>query len=91
MLWDAGWQPTGFGKYWHEVKFRRPVRKSREEGAAASAGAGASSLPEADWYPDPTRRFEHRYWDGVKWTQHVSTKGKTSEDRRPAQGPPPSA
>jgi len=28
-----------------------------------------------DWYPDPARRYDHRYWDGTGWTEHVSTAG----------------
>ena len=27
------------------------------------------------WHPDPTGRFHHRYWDGVRWTEHVATAG----------------
>jgi hypothetical protein len=34
----------------------------------------AAAIP-AGWHPDPTRRFEHRYWDGSRWTEHVSTEG----------------
>lgn len=34
----------------------------------------------ADWYPDPLGRFEHRYWDGTQWTEHVSSHGKQSVD-----------
>src|SRR6476661_10286578 len=34
----------------------------------------------AGWYPDPMRRFEHRYWDGVRWTEHVSSAGSQSVD-----------
>jgi hypothetical protein len=26
------------------------------------------------------RRFEHRYWDGVRWTEHVSSAGSQSVD-----------
>jgi hypothetical protein len=25
----------------------------------------------ADWLPDPSGRFVHRYWDGSRWTEHV--------------------
>lgn len=24
-----------------------------------------------DWLPDPRGAFEHRYWDGARWTEHV--------------------
>ena len=39
----------------------------------------------ADWYPDPSGKFEFRYWDGETWTGHVSSGGETSWD------PPPDA
>jgi hypothetical protein len=32
-------------------------------------------LPVAGWYVDPTRRFELRYWDGTRWTEHVGRAG----------------
>jgi hypothetical protein len=34
----------------------------------------------AGWYPDPSGRFELRYWDGVAWTEHVSRGGQQSTD-----------
>lgn len=39
-----------------------------------------SEHPGAGWYADPTRRFEHRYWDGTAWTEHVSRAGATATD-----------
>ncbi|MGI8794575.1 MAG: DUF2510 domain-containing protein [Acidimicrobiales bacterium] len=27
----------------------------------------------AAWHPDPTGRFQLRFWDGRTWTEHVST------------------
>jgi len=32
------------------------------------------------WRPDPTGRFQHRYWDGAQWTDHVSNAGVASTD-----------
>lgn len=32
------------------------------------------------WQADPTGRFEHRYWDGSEWTDHVSNAGVASTD-----------
>lgn len=34
----------------------------------------------AGWHPDPRERHELRYWDGSKWTDHVSDAGVTSKD-----------
>ncbi len=30
-------------------------------------------MPAAGWYPDPTRRFVSRWWDGMEWTKHVTS------------------
>jgi uncharacterized protein YxjI len=46
------------------------------------------SMP-ADWYPDPSGRHEHRYWDGHQWTQHVASHGRQSEDWDQSSMPPP--
>ena len=46
---------------------RAPVERSRFR-----AGPG--------WYPDPTARFDHRYWDGTMWTDHVSRGGQMVSD-----------
>lgn len=39
-------------------------------------------VPTADdgpgWYSDPGRRYDHRYWDGSAWTEHVSTAGEAA-------------
>lgn len=34
----------------------------------------------AGWLTDPTGRYELRHWDGLRWTQHVSTAGSTEVD-----------
>lgn len=49
------------------------------------------SNPAANWYPDPTGRHEHRYWDGNAWTDHVSDRGVTGTDpvNAPAAGTQP--
>ena len=36
--------------------------------------------PAPDWHPDPTGRYEQRFWDGLHWSQHVSTNGQTDVD-----------
>ena len=40
----------------------------------------------AGWHPDPTGRFEHRYWDGTAWTDNVSVAGQMHHD--PVVTPP---
>lgn len=37
----------------------------------------------AGWYPDPTGRFEHRYYDGATWTEFVATGGTQGNDPLP--------
>jgi hypothetical protein len=51
-------------------------------GSLTSAVTGASTSPTvpADWYKDPSGRFEYRYWDGSKWTENVSRAGVAYKD-----------
>lgn len=35
---------------------------------------------EAAWHPDPTQRHDLRYWNGTRWTEHVSDVGTASTD-----------
>ena len=44
----------------------------------------------ANWYPDPTGRHEHRYYDGSAWTDHVATAGIQSTAPVDAPPEPPS-
>lgn len=39
-----------------------------------------SEQPGPGWYADPTRRYEHRYWDGGTWTEHVARNGEAATD-----------
>lgn len=34
----------------------------------------------AGWFADPGRRYELRYWDGQRWTEHVSDRGAQGVD-----------
>lgn len=38
----------------------------------------ARSETPAQWYPDPSGRHEHRYWDGRSWSDQVSDGGETA-------------
>lgn len=48
-LWSDGWQPTAFGaRFWHDVKYRRPVSRSRRPAASAAVRpAPATKSPAA--------------------------------------------
>jgi hypothetical protein len=36
--------------------------------------------PAPGWHPDPFGRAALRYWDGARWSEHVSTGGRTAVD-----------
>jgi hypothetical protein len=42
---------------------------------------GPSRPPPASWQRDPSGRHELRYWDGNRWSEHVSDAGHPSADR----------
>ena len=37
-------------------------------------------LPPADWYADPGGRHQYRYFDGIRWTDHVADDGRVQFD-----------
>ncbi len=45
-----------------------------------AAAAAATSTTPAGWYPDPSGRFEMRYWDGGQWSEHVARGGQQFTD-----------
>jgi hypothetical protein len=44
-------------------------------------------MADAGWHADPTGRYEQRWWDGVRWTEAVTTAGAAFTD--PFGGQPP--
>jgi len=38
----------------------------------------APAAPPPGWFPDPAGRFDHRWWDGARWTDLVSRDGSTT-------------
>ena len=43
------------------------------------------------WYPDPTGRHDHRWYDGARWTDHVGDGGRAGMDAleaSPSSGAP---
>ena len=41
----------------------------------------------ADWYADPSGRYNYRYWDGSEWTNQVSSGGASALDPNPLAAP----
>jgi hypothetical protein len=58
----------------------RRVVETSPTAANSSETVVEPSTPKADWYPDPTGRFQHRFWDGAQWTHHVATNGVAAQD-----------
>lgn len=58
-----------------------PLSDGAQAPAPTSGNTSATSpnIP-ANWYPDPSKRYELRYWNGSAWTAHVATGGVQSTD-----------
>jgi hypothetical protein len=48
--------------------------------AVAQVAAVAPVAPQPGWYPDPHARHELRWFDGLRWTEHVSDGGVTATE-----------
>jgi Protein of unknown function (DUF2510) len=48
----------------------------------------APPTPGPGWLPDPTGRFQYRYWDGANWSASVSRQGSTESDPITSPQPP---
>ena len=51
---------------------------ARQDAAHREPGATLPASP--GWYQDPTQRFDHRYWNGLAWTDHASRSGEALVD-----------
>ena len=91
--WDAPapgpWQspPPGYGAApppggWEGAPPPGPVFPGPPgvPGADGLAQPAPPPPPPRSWLPDPGGRHELRYWDGSKFTEHVSDSGKISID-----------
>jgi len=45
----------------------------------------AAAVSPPAWHPDPSGRFQFRWWNGSEWTSHVSTDGHVLIDTNPDQ------
>ena len=79
--------PTFDGRYC--AFLRRPTNSSLPSSGvtsdsatpATTAATPTSAATPAAWYPDPSKRFELRYWDGAEWTEHVARGGQQFTDQ----------
>ena len=86
-----GWEvvnivPTFDGRYC--AFLRRPTNSTlpssgivSNPSTPATTSATTSTAAPAAWYPDPSKRFELRYWDGSEWTEHVARGGQQFTDQ----------
>jgi hypothetical protein len=56
--------------------------RSEPHGSPATGGRAHTGI-DAGWMPDPSGRFEERYWSGAGWTEHVRSGGIPSTDQPP--------
>ena len=66
-----------------EIPLGRGLMLAEPTATAASADGAVvtnAQSPSANWYPDPLRRYEFRRWDGTRWTDQASTKGRVVSD-----------
>jgi uncharacterized protein DUF2510 len=55
-------------------------RTPRPKGGSVPTPTPAPPGTPAGWLDDPLEKHEYRYWDGGKWTEHVSTDDEQSID-----------
>jgi hypothetical protein len=62
-----------------EITARQEALQERDPAPTERPVARAFSAPTTvdgpGWYADPGGRYDHRYWDGSAWTEHVSRGG----------------
>lgn len=91
----AGWypQPNGQRRYWDGTQWTEHVTigdwPTGSPGTRTLPAVRPSSTAQArtGWFPDPTGRHQHRYWDGVRWTHHVHSNGHQTVDSITATPP----
>ena len=42
---------------------------------------------DSGWHPDPSGKHDLRFWDGERWTDHVSSAGQQHRDPLPVADP----
>lgn len=67
-LGSLGWETVGLSAADPTIGTNRIIVLLKRRIAPWPSPAGS----EGGWHPDPTGRFATRYWDGLRWTEHVS-------------------
>jgi len=49
------------------------------EDEEVESASPSNDLPDADWYEDPMKADELRFWNGTEWTEFVSNDGIVTE------------
>lgn len=98
----SGWLPDPTGRFEERYAIRGSwTPRVRVGGAEAidpvTSGADpadelpawqVSALPDAGWRPDPTGRFQQRWWNGDGWTRKVRQGPAIATDIAAAPAPP---
>ena len=73
--------PVATSTYQPAAEAVEPMPMAEAEPAADSTQViqQVTTTP-AGWYPDPSGRFELRYWNGTAWTEHVARGGQQYTD-----------
>jgi hypothetical protein len=73
--------PVAASTYQPAAEVVEPMPMAEAEPAADSTQViqQVTTTP-AGWYPDPSGRFELRYWNGTAWTEHVARGGQQYTD-----------
>ncbi|MCB0987027.1 MAG: DUF2510 domain-containing protein [Acidimicrobiales bacterium] len=82
VTWRAPWLVFLQGKITAQgpVDLSSGVQAGMGSGAPSPALAAQASAPVGGWFPDPSGRYESRYYDGTAWTEHVARAGVQSTD-----------
>ena len=61
------------------LQLQRPTSTAAWLAGSPSVATAPAQTP-AGWHADPTARHLMRYWDGARWTEHVSDNGVAALD-----------
>lgn len=78
--WGASAAPSSAPTGPATVAPAAPAAPSAPTPAPQAQPAAPEAAAPANWYKDPSGRFEYRYWNGSQWTEHVAKGGVQSID-----------